>query len=164
MMAANDESKEAPSNELRCDDLVVGAGAAGMAGSAALARRGERRAADGARRNGRAALREQEAEKLSRREERVITLLNKAVEHYAYAKECFEAWQTQRAKSKEAIAAALVEMSEGPDKDMLKGLSTRAPIEAAARTRGFAGLRLRGGGCRAGARRNRRSNAVASTE
>ena len=31
MMAANDESKEAPSNELRCDYLVVGAGAAGMA-------------------------------------------------------------------------------------------------------------------------------------
>ena len=34
-------------------------------------------------------------------------LLNKAVEHYAYAKECFEAWQTQRAKTKEQVAAAL---------------------------------------------------------
>ena len=30
-MMNNDESKEAPSNELRCDYLVVGAGAAGMA-------------------------------------------------------------------------------------------------------------------------------------
>ena len=55
----------------------------------------------GARADGRAALQEQEAEKLSRREERVIILLNKAVEAYAYAKECFQAWQTQRANSKE---------------------------------------------------------------
>ena len=68
-----------------------------------------RHAAEGARRDGRVALQEQEAEKLSRREERVITLLNKAVEHYAYAKECFEAWQMQRAKTKEQVAAALLD-------------------------------------------------------
>ena len=40
----------------------------------------KRKCAIGARSAGRTALAEQEAEKLSRREERVITLLNKAVE------------------------------------------------------------------------------------
>ena len=66
-----------------------------------------RREAVNARKAGREALQEQDAERLSRREERVITLLNKAVEHYAYSKELFESWQTQRAKSAEDIAAAL---------------------------------------------------------
>ena len=69
-----------------------------------------------ARQDGRAALKAQEDEKLSRREERVITLLNSAVEHYAYAKECFQAWQTQRAKTKTEIAAALVDEASGKSK------------------------------------------------
>ena len=66
-----------------------------------------RREAVNARTAGRGALQEQDAERLSRREERVITLLNKAVEHYAYSKEIFQSWQTQRAKSAADIAAAL---------------------------------------------------------
>ena len=37
----------------------------------------------------------------------MITLLNRAVEHYAYAKECFEAWQTQHAKTNPHVKAAL---------------------------------------------------------
>ena len=49
-----------------------------------------RREAVNARTAGREALQEQDAERLSRREERVITLLNKAVEHYAYSKELFQ--------------------------------------------------------------------------
>ena len=51
------------------------------------------------------------AEKLARREERVITLLNKAVDQYAYAMELFEAWAKpggQRATSKQAVANALL--------------------------------------------------------
>ena len=48
--------------------------------------------AAGAREAGRQALTAQAAEKLERREERVITLLNKAVENYAYGKELFKAW------------------------------------------------------------------------
>ena len=43
-----------------------------------------RRAADGARADGRAALQAQEAEKLARREDHITVLLNKAVEQYAY--------------------------------------------------------------------------------
>jgi hypothetical protein len=66
-----------------------------------------RREAVNAHKAGHAALQEQEAERLSRREKRVITLLNKAVEHYAYAKELFQQWQTQRAKSAADIALAL---------------------------------------------------------
>ena len=68
-----------------------------------------RREAVDARRDGRAALQEQDAERLSRREERVITMLNRAVEHYAYAKELFESWQTQRAKSAADIEQALTD-------------------------------------------------------
>ena len=75
-----------------------------------------RRQVDRARKDGRAAMKAQEEEKLSRREERVITLLNKAVEHYAYAKECFEAWETQRATSQAEIAAALVDEASGKSK------------------------------------------------
>ena len=65
-----------------------------------------RHSADDARDAGRAALRAQEAEKLSRREERVITLLNKHVELYAHAMELYEAWAEkggQRALSAKVI-------------------------------------------------------------
>ena len=62
-----------------------------------------RHGAAGARRNGRLALQAQEQEKLVRREERVITLLNAAVEHYAHAKELFKAWEASRAKDKAEV-------------------------------------------------------------
>ena len=66
-----------------------------------------RLSAPGARAAGRDALKEQDAEKLARREERVITLLNAAVEHYAHAKELFAAWQAGRAKDRDEVAAVL---------------------------------------------------------
>jgi hypothetical protein len=44
----------------------------------------------------------------------VIALLNRAVEHYAYAKECFEAWQTQRAKTAAQVAKALRDAAGKP--------------------------------------------------
>ena len=58
----------------------------------------------------------QAAHKLAKREERVITLLNKAVEQYAYAKELFVAWAQpggQRARSKADVKAALHETISG---------------------------------------------------
>ena len=71
-----------------------------------------RRSAEAARSAGRAALRAQAAEKLSRREERVITLLQKHAERYAYAMELYDAWAKeggQRARSVAAIQAALLD-------------------------------------------------------
>ncbi|KAL1524417.1 hypothetical protein AB1Y20_019312 [Prymnesium parvum] len=67
-----------------------------------------RKAAADARVDGRLAVAAQAEEKLARREERVITLLNTAVERYAYAKELFQSWMTQRAESKEIVAKALL--------------------------------------------------------
>ena len=64
-----------------------------------------RHAAEDARRDGRAALAAHDAAKLARREERLQTLLNAAVDHYARAKELFNMWQgeegrpSQRAKN-----------------------------------------------------------------
>jgi len=77
-----------------------------------------RKAAVGARADGRLALSAQEAEKLARREERLQTLLNNTVERYAYAKELFNAWAKeggQRACSKQAVKAALLD-DKGRDK------------------------------------------------
>ena len=71
-----------------------------------------RHAAAPARQAGREALIAQDEEKLERREERVITQLNKHIDQYAYAMELFEAWEElggQRARSKEAIQAALLD-------------------------------------------------------
>ena len=71
-----------------------------------------RRSAEAARDAGRAALRAQAAEKMERREERVLTLLKKHVEQYAYAMELYEAWAApdgERARSKEQIQAALLD-------------------------------------------------------
>ena len=64
-----------------------------------------------ARVDGRLALQAQEVEKLSRREERTIIMLNRAVDQYAYALELFDAWAKEggkRAKSKAEVAAALL--------------------------------------------------------
>ena len=80
---------------------------------------------------GRAALAEQDAERLSRREERVITLLNRAVEHYAYAKECFEAWRTQRAKSAAQVAKALCDEAGKPKPEAQQLEYLRYQIESA---------------------------------
>ena len=66
-----------------------------------------RRAAEDSRADGRLALAAHDEEKLARREERVITMLNAAVEHYAYALELYDAWKAQRAKSSADIDAAL---------------------------------------------------------
>ena len=66
-----------------------------------------RREAPAARRDGRLAQAEQDAERLSRREERVITLLNATVDAYAYNKELFKGWAAQGARNKPAVVAAL---------------------------------------------------------
>lgn len=63
-----------------------------------------RLAAPRARGDGRLALKEHDEAKLERREERVQALLTAAVEHYAHALELFDAWEVQRAKSKEEVA------------------------------------------------------------
>ena len=71
-----------------------------------------RRAADGARADGRAALQAQEAEKLARREDHITVLLNKAVEQYAYAKELYKEWAKeggQRATSAAMVKKALLD-------------------------------------------------------
>eukprot|EP00966_Prymnesium_polylepis_P027388 633569-Prymnesium_polylepis.1 len=78
-----------------------------------------RHAAADARVDGRLALTAHDQEKLARREERTITLLNAAVERYAYALELFDAWQAQRAKSKEEVAAALLDDRSGGAKNRL---------------------------------------------
>jgi hypothetical protein len=49
-----------------------------------------------ARADGRAASVAHDQHKLAHREERVISMLNAAVEHYAYALELFKAWEAQR--------------------------------------------------------------------
>ena len=86
-----------------------------------------RRSADAARDEGRTALKAQAAEKLARREERVITLLNKHVEQYAHAMELYEAWAApggSRARSKEAIKAALLDSNgyQKPEAQQLEWL------------------------------------------
>ena len=71
-----------------------------------------RRAAAGARADGRLVLAAHDEEKLQRREERVMTLLNAAVEQYAYALELFDAWAAQRAHgglTKPGIKTALLD-------------------------------------------------------
>jgi hypothetical protein len=76
-----------------------------------------RREAEPARKAHRAALAKQAAAKLARREDRVQTLLVKAVEQYAHAKELFAAWAKeggQRAKSKAQIAKALLDANGRP--------------------------------------------------
>ena len=78
------------------------------------------RAAKGARADGRVALHEHDADKLARREERLTTLLNAAVDAYAYALELFEAWQAQRLKTKQELAAALAGKPEAQQLELLR--------------------------------------------
>lgn len=79
-----------------------------------------RHSAVAARAAGRAALAEQELEKLQRREERVIQLLNSAVEHYAYALELFDGWMVQRATSAGDIEAALTSKPEAQQLEYIR--------------------------------------------
>ena len=86
-----------------------------------------RHAAADARDAGRQALVAQDAEKLARREERVITLLNKHIEQYAYAMELFEAWEEeggQRVRSCAAIKVALLDANgrQKPESQQLEWL------------------------------------------
>ena len=46
---------------------------------------------------GREALVEHDADKLARREKRLVTALNAAVDYYAYGHELYESWKTQGA-------------------------------------------------------------------
>lgn len=68
--------------------------------------------ADEARRAGREALQEQDDERLARREERMVVLLNKAVDDYAYAKELFVQWTHQRATTATEIQSAIRDRPE----------------------------------------------------
>ena len=79
-----------------------------------------RRAAQGARADGRVALQAHDADKLARREERLTVLLNAAVDAYAYALELFDAWKDQRLKSKEELAAALDGKPEAQQLQLLR--------------------------------------------
>ena len=74
-----------------------------------------------ARKVGQGELKEHDDAKLARREERVITLLNKAVEHYAYAKELFCAWEgEQAARSKADVERALKDRPEAQQLEYLR--------------------------------------------
>lgn len=58
------------------------------------------------------ALKEQDLERLSRREEAIVELLNKTVDEYAYAKELFQQWTTQRATSAADVRNAIADKPE----------------------------------------------------
>ena len=67
-----------------------------------------RKEAEPARAAGRKALAEHDAAKMARREERLVTALNAAVDYFAYGKELYEAWSgPQRATTATAVDAAL---------------------------------------------------------
>ena len=66
------------------------------------------------------ALKEQEAEKLARREERVLKLLDAAVEHYARATELFTAWLASRAKGAAEVEAVLKGKPEAQQLEYLR--------------------------------------------
>ena len=83
-----------------------------------------------ARADGRLALAAQNEERLSRREERTITMLNKAVDQYAYSMELFDAWAKeggQRARSKADVAKALLNSTgrSKPEAQQLEYLRTQ---------------------------------------
>jgi hypothetical protein len=69
-----------------------------------------------ARADGRAASVAHDQHKLAHREERVISMLNAAVEHYAYALELFKAWEAQRAKSSKEVDSALAARTSEAEK------------------------------------------------
>lgn len=76
--------------------------------------------AEDARRAGREALREQDEERMARREERVVQLLNKAVDDYAYAKELYVQWTNQRATTAEQIRQAIRDKPEARQLEYLR--------------------------------------------
>ena len=63
---------------------------------------------------------EHDADKLARREERLIVQLNAAVDAYAYALELFDAWKAQRLTSKQELAAALRGKPEAQQLELLR--------------------------------------------
>ena len=71
-----------------------------------------RKEAEHARTAGRKALADHNEAKLARREERLVTALNAAVDYYAYGHELYESWQTQRAKDVMAVDAHLKDKPE----------------------------------------------------
>ena len=68
----------------------------------------------------RADLTDHDAAKLARREERTITLLNAAIEHYAYAMELFDSWEANGARTKANVEAALKGHSEAAQLEYLR--------------------------------------------
>lgn len=70
--------------------------------------------------SGREALKEQDLERLSRREEAIVELLNKTVDEYAYAKELFKQWTTQRATTAAEIRRAITDKPEAVQLEYLR--------------------------------------------
>ena len=58
--------------------------------------------------------------KLARREERLVELLNAAVDHYARSMELFDAWRVQRATSRGAVERAMRDRSEAWQLEFLR--------------------------------------------
>ena len=80
-----------------------------------------RRTAKTARADGRVALALHDEHKLAHREERVITMLNAVVEHYAHTMELFKAWQgPQRANNDDDVDAGLFESDVNGERLHLK--------------------------------------------
>jgi len=79
-----------------------------------------RKEAENARSEGRKALAEHDAAKLARREERLITALNAAVDYYAYGHELFESWTTQGAKDSKAVDEKLANKPETQQLEYLR--------------------------------------------
>jgi len=79
-----------------------------------------RKHAETARVEGRTALAAHDEAKLARREERVIMLLNAAVDQYAYAKELFEQWQAQGAKDAKEIDSVITGKPEAQQLEYLR--------------------------------------------
>ena len=76
--------------------------------------------AEHARSEGRKALIEHDAAKLARREERLITALNAAVDYYAFGHELFESWMMQGATDAKAVDAQLTGKPETQQLEYLR--------------------------------------------
>ena len=79
-----------------------------------------RKEAEHARSEGRKALTEHDVAKLARREERLITALNAAVDYYAFGHELFESWMTQGATDVKAVDAQLAGKPETQQLEYLR--------------------------------------------
>ena len=86
---------------------------------ASLVEMARHEAAD-ARKAGRAALLAHDEAKLARREERVQSMLDAAVEHYAYALELFNAWEAQGVKTKAEVDRFLAGKPEAQKLEFLR--------------------------------------------